>query len=144
MSTVQEEKLKKVNEIIEIGNAYQNYIKAKFAESDNFVSAVEETNNDQNNNLLLGIFAFFGSIISSLTKDYTEQIPTQKTLDELKEELQKELKLTMDIFNKDIMVAVDKLMNSTLAKIEASGFLTEIVTNPCYSGRLAKKEFKKL
>lgn len=93
--------------------------------------------------LIQGIFEFFGIAISKIFGNYENHVPTNKSLDELKEELISNLKNCLDKFNQDISKAINDLVSCTVSNIESSGFLTEIVTNPNYNGKHASKILKK-
>ncbi|AUD62891.1 hypothetical protein BK010_04555 [Tenericutes bacterium MO-XQ] len=144
MSSFDESKKRTIDGCSKQGMNFQNLIKKKFVENVNFSNAANENNNEENNNFLQEIFSFFGNIIISLTSDYTTQVHTTTSLEDLREALKIDLQNVINQFNLDIDEAVNKLLRDTLVKIENSGFLTEIITNPEISSRSAKREFEKL
>lgn len=144
MIDIKDEKSKILKKIQDLGKNFQSDIKDRYAEDENFKNASEEVDNNSNDDLLLNIFAVFGINWKKLTGTYVEQIPNDKSIEEMRTELKKELEKVLKTFNDQVLISINSLVEDTVKKIEASDFMTEIVTNPCYSGKQASKELRKL
>lgn len=144
MGDFSDQKNKVILDIKEIGSKFQIFIRQQYADNPDFKSAVDEADNSNNDNLILNVFKAFGVLIQKITGTYVEQVDSQLSLDELKSKLRQDLETILGLYNTAIEKAVNDLLTNTLTKIEASDFLTEVVTNPDITPRQASRDLRKL